>query len=220
MTKPPLDKKALEAAVDDWLSACGYTRRDGDVGRATDQQRLDYLIARFIAAADLVPRQDQGLDLVRWEMVVKERDEARAQVGALLDVHSKEHGELQMAYETALCDRAEARAQLAALRDALEQMGKEADENTKRHHQPTIGYFFMAGVAETVPKLLTDTAEAARGYQLVDDEHVVMPMEPTNRILEYLYGPFLSASSHQSRIDAYKTAMQLTPTATPDPEDG
>ena len=207
-TKPPLDKKALEAAAkaswdagyaDDrptsaWedFNALDVPQDDTDGKIAADHRKATTLsINAYLDTADLVPRSSVELDGMGWTAATQLQTE-----------------------------RDEARAQIAALREALEQMGKEAAENTKRHHQPTIGYFFMAGVAETVPKLLTDTAEAARGYQLVDDEHVVMPMEPTNRILEYLYGPFISASSHQSRIDAYKTAMQLTPTATPpDPED-
>jgi len=97
--------------------------------------------------------------------------------------------------------------QLAALRDILEALARDGWLDAITGEQ-----------LECADAALYDTAAAAAQYRLVDDEHVVMPVEPTNRILHYLYGPFLSSSSHQSRIDAYKSAMQLAP-AKPEPED-
>ena len=99
----------------------------------------------------------------------------------------------------AVKERDEARAQIAALRKVCVRALQDVRS----------GYVLKA--TESIKAALTDTAKAAEGWQRVDDEHVLMPLEPTNRIIEYLYGSFISASAHASRIEAYKNAMQLVP---------
>lgn len=37
----------------------------------------------------------------------------------------------------------------------------------------------------------------------------VVPLEPTREIIEALYGPWLSVTAHESRIDAYKAAIAI-----------
>lgn len=42
----------------------------------------------------------------------------------------------------------------------------------------------------------------------------LMPAEPTREIIEALYGPYLSVSAHESRVEAYRAALraaQVTP---------
>ena len=176
-----LDPKVLEAAY----KAQGRAACRNCGAFPNSAWLADYLpgtIQAAFDAADLVPRRE--LNAV-FKSLAEER---RERIG----------------------ESDEARAQVAVLREALKW--------ALAYAAPAVeGRDYSAPLPITKDKLaqaraaLTDTAAAAAQYQRVPEGYVVMPVEPTNRILEYLYGPFLSSSSHQSRIDAYKTAMQLTP---------
>ncbi len=138
-----------------------------------------------------------------------------AAIQAYLDaaeVVERTHKRPTAALQNALDERDEARREaadngkmIAALRKELEQIASEAEENCKRHTEPNIGNFFMAGIAQRIPEILTDTAEAARGYQLVDDEHVVMPtrtivhaISATRALLRYIGPPLNLPSAHEN----------------------
>ncbi len=72
---------------------------------------------------------------------------------------------------------------------------------------------------ETAIKTLEGVLEAARNsnhagevalmkaFSVVVGTHVPMPKEPNHAILTELYGVYLSASAHETRIQGYQSAL-------------
>ena len=86
-----LDPKALEAAC----KAYGP---------------MEAAIQAYLNTADLVPRTHKR-PTAALQNALDERDEARRKLAYFIDLHSKEHSELQLSYEEALLERDEARAE-------------------------------------------------------------------------------------------------------------
>ncbi len=53
---------------------------------------------------------------------------------------------------------------------------------------------------------LNDAKAAREAYENALEEQglVIVPREPTNRMIEELYGEFIGSIAHQARIDGYK----------------
>ena len=99
--------------------------------------------------------------------------------------------------------------QLAALREALVSMVNHfgvLEYNEMVH--PT-----AMAASKSARAVLADTAAAAAQYQLVDDEYIVVPVEPTMEMIEQLYSNWLSTTAHQTRVDAYKAMLAAIPKA-------
>ena len=143
-----LDPKVLESAVEIFSAKLGPCFHS--VGSIDAK-----LIAAFketLDTADLVPRQDQGLDLVRWEMVVKERDEARAQVA-----------ELTHELNQSVARHVVTKTKVAVLWKALGELIEYLDEHDW-------GLVPEGATSNRARAALTDTAEAAAPTATPDPE--------------------------------------------------
>ena len=159
-----LDAKALDAAFDA-IDAAGAPRD------------IECAIQAYLDAAGLAPRvqMDNAVSKARMS-AVEERDEARREADDYLH---------ELVDERARAD--DAFKQLAALREALDTItrsfwtdGEPGDER-------------VADLQEMAKAALAYAAKAAAQWVRVDDEHVVVPLEPTN----------IMASKGSEGLDAY-----------------
>ncbi len=190
-----LDPKALDAAYE----ACPGTFLTDD--------RIRGVIQAYLDAADLVPRSRLNKQQLRGDengrmcdKLGMERDEARRQVVAMEAAAS--------ASVRHAMNLAETRGkQIAALREAGLAIIKYDDMcRGKIKGLPTVGT--ASRNMQAFRAALTDTAAAAAQWVRVDDEHVVMPVEPNDEMLRTLvYGPL------STRIKRYKALLAAAPQA-------
>ncbi len=166
------------------LSAARKAVRGEGLGVRACEERL---IKAYLDAADLVGRSelDEFRASAEHQAAILDRDIARRE--------AEEQGRYVAALREAL------QWALAYAGPELEALAVLPNKSRKRLAQARAA--------------LTDTAEAAARYRLVDDEHVVVPVEPTMGMLEELYSPWLSTVANETRIKAYKAMIAAAPKA-------
>ena len=247
-TKPPLDKKALEAAAkaswdagyaDDrptsaWedFNALDVPQDDTDGKIAADHRKATTLsINAYLDAADLVPRWDLDEAINRAEaseynfgFVLKERDEARRE--------ANDYGELCEHSKQQRDELYKQRQQMAALRGAAQDLlNRLADYHKK--HLPEWGSHEDQECEGRLITILTDTAEATRGYQLVEWQPIATAPKTGGNFISYdsglvritfwdkAHGGVWSKWPARATISpTHWMPLPAGPTATPAPEDG
>ena len=190
-----LDPKALSAAAQaialDDLTQHGRDTFDWEkdfaaAERAKYRTEAHGAIQAYLEhpAVDLVPRSELASmtdKLNDWARIAKEESDQRDNIMVGLDSMTDDRDGWRRRAQKRTDERDEALQQLAALREALEFVVADAEAYFKRSSHDRCPWESIHKIA---PAVLTDTASAAAQYQLVDDEHVVVPVEPTKAMAE------------------------------------